>query len=210
VRHLSATLFCIIALGGGGAARADVLEISDDGTVLVRSGGTDVQWVDPTAVDADGGDAIADLPTAAITSLAVPEMPREWRDAVLASAARYRISPDLLATLIWQESRWQPAAISSKGATGLTQLMPQTARTLSVDPRDPVANIEGGARYLRQLLDLFDGDMERALAAYNAGPARVQQAGGIPRIAETRSYVAAIIDRLTPPALTPTQPAQGD
>jgi soluble lytic murein transglycosylase-like protein len=75
--------------------------------------------------------------------------------------------------------------------------MPGTAQDLGVDPDDPMANLEGGARYLRAQLDRFGGDIEKALAAYNAGPGRVEQAGGIPRIRETQSYVAAVIGRLS-------------
>jgi soluble lytic murein transglycosylase-like protein len=80
---------------------------------------------------------------------------------------------------------------------GLAQLMPGTARDLGVNAADPVANLVGGARYLRQLLDQFDGDVEKALAAYNAGPGRVRSAGGVPAIAETRSYVASIVRRIS-------------
>jgi len=79
----------------------------------------------------------------------------------------------------------------------LAQLMPATARQLGVDPQDPFASLEGGARYLRMQLDQFDGDVERALAAYNAGPARVQRAGGVPAIRETQMYVASIMARLS-------------
>jgi soluble lytic murein transglycosylase-like protein len=75
--------------------------------------------------------------------------------------------------------------------------MPGTARDLGVDPADPLANLLGGARYLRQLLDQFDGNVEKALAAYNAGPARVRSAGGVPAIAETRNYVASIVRRIS-------------
>jgi soluble lytic murein transglycosylase-like protein len=75
--------------------------------------------------------------------------------------------------------------------------MPGTARDLGVDPRDPFQNLEGGARYLREQLDRFDGDLEKALAAYNAGPGRVIRANGIPRIRETQHYVAAILGRLS-------------
>jgi len=103
----------------------------------------------------------------------------------------------LLGALVWQESRWHPHAVSRKGAIGLTQLMPGTARELGVDPTDPLANLIGGARYLRQLLDQFDGDVEKALAAYNAGPGRVRSAGGVPAIAETRNYVASIVRRIS-------------
>jgi soluble lytic murein transglycosylase-like protein len=77
--------------------------------------------------------------------------------------------------------------------------MPGTARMMGVDPDDPHANLEGGARYLRMQLDTFGGDLEKALAAYNAGPGRVIRAGGIPAIAETRNYVAAIMARLSQP-----------
>ena len=98
---------------------------------------------------------------------------------------------------MWQESRWRANAVSPVGARGLAQLMPGTARDLGVDPDDPFANLEGGARYLREQLDRFDGDLEKALAAYNAGPGRVIRAGGVPRIRETQLYVAAIMGRLS-------------
>jgi soluble lytic murein transglycosylase-like protein len=75
--------------------------------------------------------------------------------------------------------------------------MPATARDLGVNPADPAANLNGGARYLRQLLDQFDGDVERALAAYNAGPGRVRSSGGVPAIAETRNYVASIVRHIS-------------
>jgi soluble lytic murein transglycosylase-like protein len=87
--------------------------------------------------------------------------------------------------------------VSPVGARGLAQLMPGTARELGVDADDPFANLEGGARYLREQLDRFDGDLEKALAAYNAGPGRVIDANGIPRIRETQVYVASIMGRLS-------------
>ena len=79
----------------------------------------------------------------------------------------------------------------------IAQLMPGTARDLGVNPDDPFANLEGGARYLREQLDRFDGNLEKALAAYNAGPGRVIRANGVPRIRETQAYVAAIMGRLS-------------
>ena len=109
------------------------------------------------------------------------------------AAAAANVSPTLLSALVWQESRWNAQALSPKGAMGLAQLMPATARYLGVNPADPVANLNGGARYLRQLLDQFDGNVEKALAAYNAGPGRVRSAGGVPAIAETQNYV--VVDR---------------
>jgi soluble lytic murein transglycosylase-like protein len=122
--------------------------------------------------------------------------PASYAATVQAAAARQSLSPALLGALIWQESRWHPNAVSRAGAVGLGQLMPATARHLGVDPRDPQASIHGAARYLRQQIDHFGGNLELALAAYNAGPGRVERAGGVPAIAETRNYVRAITDRL--------------
>jgi hypothetical protein len=190
-----------------GAADADVLEIGDNGAVRVRSGGGDVQWVGDATVATDEADtdAVPDLPADAVTEIVAPQVPAAFGALLRRVADDFRVSPDLLAALVWQESRWRPAALSGKGAVGLAQLMPATARAMSVDPRDPAANLAGGAHYLRQMLDLFDGDVERALAAYNAGPGRVQRAGGVPRIAETQAYVTTIIDRLSPVAIARNQ-----
>ena len=113
------------------------------------------------------------------------------RDAEL----RYRLPPRLLQALIWAESRFNPLAVSPAGAAGLAQLMPATARELGVANRhDPRENIEGGARYLRQMLDRF-GSVHLALAAYNAGPGAVRKAGGIPRNRETPGYVRNVLGR---------------
>lgn len=124
-------------------------------------------------------------------------IPQAYTAKVHELAARFDLSPTLIEALVWQESRWRANARSPVGARGLAQLMPGTARDLGVDPDDPFANLEGGARYLRQQLDRFDGDLEKALAAYNAGPGRVIRAGGIPRIRETQNYVVAIMGRLS-------------
>ncbi|MBN9142372.1 MAG: transglycosylase [Novosphingobium sp. 63-713] len=123
--------------------------------------------------------------------------PETWKGYLSAIAARYNLDPALLEALVWQESRWRTNAISPVGARGLTQLMPATARQMGVDANDPISNLEGGARYLRLQLNAFNGDLVKALAAYNAGPKRVQDAGGVPRIRETQEYVASILGRLT-------------
>lgn len=108
---------------------------------------------------------------------------------------RYRLPPRLLQALIWAESRFNPLAVSPAGAAGLAQLMPATARELGVANRhDPQENIDGGARYLRQMLDRF-GSVHLALAAYNAGPGAVTKAGGIPRNRETPGYVRSVLER---------------
>ncbi|MGH2854955.1 MAG: lytic transglycosylase domain-containing protein [Solirubrobacteraceae bacterium] len=111
-----------------------------------------------------------------------------------AAAARYGLDPAILHGLIQQESGFDPSARSSAGALGLTQLMPSTAASLGVtEPLDPAQSIEGGARYLSQLLHQFAGNTADALAAYNAGPGAVQQYGGVPPYSETQHYVAAVL-----------------
>ena len=124
-------------------------------------------------------------------------VPAAYSAKVAELAARFDLSPALVEALVWQESRWRADAVSPVGARGLAQLMPGTARELGVNPDDPFANLEGGARYLRAQLDRFDGDIEKALAAYNAGPGRVAAANGIPRIRETQNYVSSVMGRLS-------------
>ena len=108
------------------------------------------------------------------------------------TAAEYGVPADLFARLVETESRWNPNAVSPKGAIGLAQLMPATARYLGVNPRDPRQNLEGGARYLREQYNDFR-DWRLALAAYNAGPEAVRRHGGVPPYAETQAYVVAIL-----------------
>ena len=115
-------------------------------------------------------------------------------DLVRAAGERTRIDPEFLSSVIRAESGFNPRARSPKGAQGLMQLMPQTATTLGVkNPFDAQANIAGGSEYLRELLVLYHGDAQKALAAYNAGPHRVSQYGGVPPYRETRAYIRRVI-----------------
>jgi soluble lytic murein transglycosylase-like protein len=115
----------------------------------------------------------------------------QYLEIAKAAARRYNVPEDLFLRLVQQESGWQPNARSHKGAIGLAQLMPFTARKLGVDPHDPEQNLDGGARYLSQQYRTF-GSWRLALAAYNAGPAAVQKHGGVPPYKETRNYVRVI------------------
>lgn len=118
---------------------------------------------------------------------------QELRRAITVYAKRYRLDPALLRAVIKVESDFRPHVISRKGAVGLMQLTPDTAATLKVaDIHDPLQNIRGGAKQLRHLLNLYEGDVPLALAAYNAGVHRVKR-GKIPRIRETRSYVRKVL-----------------
>lgn len=132
--------------------------------------------------------------------------PTKWDDAVPRYAGRYKgvylgvaksaarrhgIPEDLFLRLVQQESGWNPGAVSHKGAMGLAQLMPGTARTLGVDPADPSQNLEGGARYLAAQYKRFKS-WRLALAAYNAGPGAVEKYGGVPPYKETKNYVKII------------------
>ncbi len=196
---MAAAMF-IAAFGVATPAYAQVMDISADGTVAVRQGSGAATWEvvsSPASDKVVAVNANPNIPQAAITMADPAPVPQQYSAALTFAANSANISPSLLAALVWQESRWDASAVSRKGAVGLTQLMPGTARDLGVDPKDPLANLLGGARYLRQLLDQFDGDVEKALAAYNAGAARVRSAGGIPAIAETRNYVASIVRRIS-------------
>jgi hypothetical protein len=201
-KHVMAWTLAAAAVAMPLVANADVLQIESDGVRWVAGGPVVPELPFAAALDEDTLEVLPDgtgFHPASITSVADAAGPERFRARVAELAAKYDISPTLLEAVVWQESRWNTAAVSPVGARGLAQLMPGTARQMGVDPHDPMANLEGGARYLRMQLDAFGGDIECALAAYNAGPGRVQKAGGIPKIRETQLYVASIMSRLTDP-----------
>lgn len=116
----------------------------------------------------------------------------QYEGAARTAARKYGVPEDLFLRLVTQESGWNPKALSHKGAIGLAQLMPATARKLRVNPNDPVENLEGGARYLSEQYRTFRS-WRLALAAYNAGPGAVKKYNGVPPYRETRGYVRAIL-----------------
>lgn len=186
-----AAAVAIMVVVHAGAAAADVLEVGANGSVKTLRDVPNATW------SSDAIEQTGDVPDRALTVVDDQPTNGAYAQTLQQVARAYDISPRLLEALIWQESRGNPAAVSRAGAVGLTQLMPATARQLGVDPRDPSQNIAGGAAYLRQQLNRFNGDIEKALAAYNAGPDRVSAAGGVPAIPETKAYVRSIVTKLS-------------
>lgn len=165
-------------------ARAQVLEIGADGAVTRFEG--------PAVFTDDGARTL--IPETPI--IAPPGGADAVRQQISTVATAYALDPKLVEAVAWRESRFRLEARSDKGAIGVMQLMPGTARDLGVDPHDPVQNIRGGALYLRRMLSEFGGDVRLALAAYNAGPAAVRKHGGVPPYAETQAYVTSILGRM--------------
>jgi soluble lytic murein transglycosylase-like protein len=125
--------------------------------------------------------------------VAVAEPAKTPKELIQQAAVKAGLPPAIVHSVAKAESGYRTDAISPKGAVGLMQLMPGTAAELSADPHNPKQNAEAGAMYLRELLLKYDGDVPKALAAYNAGPGAVQKYNGVPPYAETRSYVNRVI-----------------
>jgi len=165
------------------------------GQVLSLSG-------DGSAVTYDGPAVITDNAVTPIVGARQRVRGPTWvsptNDAAFRNAARaVDLSPALLAAVAWRESNFRSDRVSRAGAQGEMQLMPATAQDVGVDPAKPDQNLRGGALYLRRLLDHYQGDLARSLAAYNAGPGAVDRNGGAPPCKETEAYVDAIMNRLS-------------
>ncbi|MEW6685696.1 MAG: lytic transglycosylase domain-containing protein [Candidatus Edwardsbacteria bacterium] len=145
-------------------------------------------------LDKKDGLVITNIPT--LEAVRPPRGNSLYDTLIMAAAAKYCLDPSLIKAVIEAESGFNPKAVSSKGAMGLMQIMPETVMRFSVnDPFDPAENIEAGTHYLREMLDKFEGATELALAAYNAGPKRVIWYGEIPPFPETQKYVSGIISQ---------------
>jgi soluble lytic murein transglycosylase-like protein len=191
------------------------LFLTPDGSSFVDVRTAEIDRIEPdltsaTPPEKSSAEAISILPTTAPapapiatasaqtgpTLAPVPATPArvDVAEVVSAASGRYRLDPDLVNSVIRAESGFKIHAVSPKGAQGLMQLMPQTASKLGVpNAFDPEANVDGGTRYLRELLEHYNFDLIKALAAYNAGPQRVEQYKGVPPYRETRQYVASIV-----------------
>jgi soluble lytic murein transglycosylase-like protein len=181
-------LQAMLASAQGAQPTAPAAASKSFSTELANATGTGTSTPTMTA------NAQAATPAAAASST-VSELPAgtPYASEITAAAKANGLDPALLAGLIKQESGFNPTAGSPAGARGLAQLMPATAAGLGVtNVLDPVQSINGGAKYLKQQLDTFGGDVAKALAAYNAGPGAVQRFGGIPPYAETQNYVRIV------------------
>jgi soluble lytic murein transglycosylase-like protein len=169
-------------------AQAQVMDIRPDGTMATYRG--------PVIVSAGGVQPLAPKNNNASSMPPVAA-------AISTAAARHAVSGALIEAVAWQESHMQQAAVSPKGARGVMQLMPGTAQALGVNPAELTGNVDGGAAYLAAMLARFDGDIIKALAAYNAGPEAVQRYAGVPPYAETHNYVNAVLDRMASSGVQP-------
>jgi soluble lytic murein transglycosylase-like protein len=185
VARLLATVTLVGALASPASGAADEIYSFVDGDGVIHY----------TNVPQDARYRVVIASTAGRVAPPLPRRTSAFDEHIRAAAQKYGLAPPLVKAVMAAESNFNPAAISEKGATGLMQLMPETARDMSVhDLLDPAQNIEGGARYLRLLHDQFGGDLKRVLAAYNAGPERVRRSGGaVPAIPETQAYVRKVL-----------------
>lgn len=182
-----------IALLAAHAVRAEVMEIGVNGAVTRYAG--------PAVYTSEGVRPIVARAVPAVRAVAAPAP--AVHAAITAAALRQSLNRDLLEAVAWRESGFRQTALSPKGAVGVMQIMPATALGLGVDRYDLHQNIEGGAAYLRLMLNRYSGNLTMALAAYNAGPGAVDRYRGVPPFRETQAYVGAILGRLSQGAVAP-------
>lgn len=196
----TSAMSCVAAdsavLRNGFSIRHERRQVIGDITRLFVDGDNS-SFVDIPTAEIDHFETAPDLPTAPVKVQPLNQaaaQPIDLNEVIQSASGTYRLDPDLVNSVIRAESGFNVRAVSPKGAQGLMQLMPKTASQLGVQNAfDPQANVEGGTRYLRELLERYNFDLIKALAAYNAGPQRVEQYGGVPPYYETKAYVASII-----------------
>ena len=177
----------IVLLSNGLTLKLDGHRVEDGMMILELEGGGEI-GVPPALVRGF-------VPDEVVEEVTGPEG-TDLRALAITTARKHGIDPELVLAVVGVESAFKPEAVSPKGAQGLMQLMPGTAASLGVeDALDPEQNLDGGVRHLGSLLALYDGDLTRALAAYNAGEGAVARHGGIPPFRETREYVRRVLER---------------
>jgi soluble lytic murein transglycosylase-like protein len=197
-----AALLLALLVASAGSARADIAVLANGQTFKVTAHRVEESFVYLSLKD--GGEI--GVPVESLRGLvpdevidevaAAPAGSGDLRELATAAARRHGLDPGLVLAVVSVESAFRPEAVSPKGARGLMQLMPATAASLGVkDAFDPAENLDGGARHLGSLLTLFGGDLQRALAAYNAGSGAVGRYNGIPPYRETRAYVKKVLER---------------
>jgi soluble lytic murein transglycosylase-like protein len=192
---LPVRLWVLLAMVSAMANAGDIFRyVEEDGTVVYTNVPNAAGKKRARKVEGDFRPAPSVTQPARITPSS-KEALTSYDQLIEAAAIRYRLPPNLLRAVMHAESAFDPNAISPVGASGLMQLMPQTAREMFVnDIFEPAQNIEGGARYLRVLANEFDGDMVKMVAAYNAGPDAVKKyKGNVPPYAETQAYVRKVV-----------------
>jgi len=191
----------VVLLGLGSWAQADIALLASGTTLKVTAQRREGSMV---VLSLKGGGEVG-VPATELRGVVPDEVldevipaagGKELAAMVIAAARRHSLDPDLVQAVVAVESGFRPDAVSPKGAQGLMQLMPYTARALGVkDTFDPAANLDGGTRYLRALIERYGGDVTRALAAYNAGEGAVARHGGVPPYPETLAYVRKVLER---------------
>lgn len=196
----------MISLSGIKAVQARIAEIQEEFGIPGSAKGKpfqqalDEELKKTGAVPPEGTKAVLDTQKTTAARVAVgtvesyPLADSALSSLVQEASAKFGVDSKLVSAVAEVESGGNQGSVSEAGAIGVMQLMPDTAKALGVNPYDEKENVEGGAKYLRQMLDTFGGDVKKAVAAYNAGPQAVKEYGGVPPYRETRDYVNKVLD----------------
>ena len=201
MKRILATAAVSLLLGAG-SARAEIAVLTNGQMLKVTARRVEADRIYLSLKDGGEVGVLPDqvrgfVPDEVVDEVLAPSAAgSDVRALAIAAAQRHGLDPELVLAVVGVESAFKPDAVSNKGAQGLMQLMPRTARELGVaDPMDPAQNLDGGTRYLRMLIAKYGGDLGRALAAYNAGPGAVKRYRGVPPYRETHHYIDRVLRR---------------
>ena len=202
MKRLLATAGVAALLLGAGSAHAEIAVLTNGQILKVTARRVEADRIYLTLKDGGEVGVVPDqvrgfVPDEVMDEVLAPAAAgTDVRALAIATAQRHGLDPELVLAVVGVESAFKPDAVSHKGAQGLMQLMPGTARELGVtDPLDPAQNLDGGTRYLRMLIAQYGGDVGKALAAYNAGPGAVKRYRGVPPYRETHHYIDRVLKR---------------